>query len=75
MRCLMRHISRLERTAARCDNLAGQRFSQASISSEFQSDLFDQALAFQLQAGKLRIKAARLLLRVAPVVMGVPSIQ
>ena len=68
MRRLFNLISRLERTAARCDELAGQRFSQASISSALQGELIDQGLAYQLEAGQLRLKAARLLRRITAVV-------
>lgn len=64
MRRLLQHISRLNRTAERCDDLAGCRFSQASVSSELQGDLIDQGLAYKLEADRLRIRAARMLRRV-----------
>lgn len=68
MKRLFKQISQLNREAARCDDLAGQRFSQASISSAFQCDLMEQGHAYQLEGDRLRIRAAELLRCVPPVV-------
>ncbi len=68
MKQLFKRISRLERGAARCERIAGERFSQATISSEFQGDLIDNGLAYKLAADQLRLQAAKLLLNVPIVV-------
>ena len=64
MRRLMKLISRLNREAARCEDFAGQRFSQSSVSPHFQGDLIDQGIAYKLEADQLRLKAVKLLLNV-----------
>ena len=66
----MDEISRLNREAARFEVIAAERFSQASAPTEFEGDLIDMGMAYTLAGDLLRLKAAKLLLDVPPVVLG-----
>lgn len=70
MRHLFKTISRLNREAARCKAFAGERFDQASAPTEFEGDLIDMGIAYTLAGDLLRLRAAKLMLDVPPVVLG-----
>ena len=71
MRRRMKTISQLERQAARCYVFAKQRFDQASAPTEFEADLIDMGMAYALAGDQFRLKAAKLMLDLPPVVLGI----